>query len=69
MAVDVGHLLVVKNQLIAAIDAAALSAAKNPSLTDAQAQAQVQAFIDANFSSQNKISVSNLTINRNPDQT
>jgi Flp pilus assembly protein TadG len=64
VAVDVGHLLVVKNQLIAAVDAAALSAAKNPTLTDAQAQAQVQAFINANFSSQNQISVSNLTINR-----
>ena len=64
VAVDVGHLLVVKNQLIAAIDAAALSAAKNPTLTDAQAQAQVQAFINANFSSQNQISVSNLTISR-----
>ena len=64
VAVDVGHLLVVKNQLIAAIDAAALGAAKNPNLTDAQAQAQVQSFINANFSSQNNISVSNLTINR-----
>ena len=39
--------------------------AKNPSLyTDkAKTQAQVQAFIDANFTSQNKISVSNLTTN------
>ena len=64
VAVDVGHLLVVKNQLIAAIDAAALSAAKNPTLTDAQAQAQVQAFINANFSSQNHITVSNLIISR-----
>ena len=46
------------------LDAAALSAAKNPNLTDAQALAQVQAFINANFSSQNQITVSNLTINR-----
>ena len=69
VAVDVGHLLVVKNQLAAAIDAAALSAAKSPSLTDAQAQAQVQAFINANFSSQNQISVSNLTINRANNNT
>ena len=69
VAVDVGHLFVVKNQLAAAIDAAALSAAKSPSLTDAQAQAQVQAFINANFSSQNQISVSNLTINRANNNT
>ena len=64
VAVDVGNLLVVKNQLSAALDAAALSAAKNPSLTDVQAQALVQAFLNANFSSQNQITVSNLTINR-----
>ncbi len=69
VAVDIGHILVVKNQLIAAIDAAALSAAKNPTLTDAQAQAQVQAFINANFSSQNQISVSNLKITRANNNT
>ncbi|MGO9172460.1 MAG: pilus assembly protein TadG-related protein [Rhodomicrobium sp.] len=53
VAVDVGQLLVIKNQLSAAIDAAALNIAANPSLTSTQAQAQAQAFVNANFSTQN----------------
>ena len=64
VAVDIGHLLVVKNQLAAAVDAATLSAAKNPTLTTPQAQALVQAFVNANFPSQNNITVSVLPIQR-----
>ena len=50
VAVDMGQLLVMKNQLAAAVDAAALGAAGLP--LD-QAQTQAQAFVSANFSSQN----------------
>ena len=52
VAVDVGQLLLVKNQLASAIDAAALDIGANPGLTQAQAQAQAQAYINANFSTQ-----------------
>ena len=52
--VDVGQLLVAKYQLAAAIDAAALNIAATPGLTTAEAQAQAQAFVDANFTSQSK---------------
>jgi Flp pilus assembly protein TadG len=52
VAVDVGQLLIVKNQLASAIDAAALDIGANPGLTQAQAQAQAQAYINANFSTQ-----------------
>ena len=50
VAVDMGQLLVMKNQLAAAVDAAALGVAGLP--LD-QAQTQAQAFVSANFSSQN----------------
>ena len=50
VAVDMGQLLVMKNQLAAAVDAAALGAA---GLSLDQAQTQAQAFVSANFSSQN----------------
>ncbi len=52
VAVDFGQLLIVKNQLSSAIDAAALDIGASPGLTQAQAQAQAQAFVNANFSSQ-----------------
>jgi Flp pilus assembly protein TadG len=52
VAVDVGQLLLIKNQLAAAIDAAALDIGATPGLTQAQAQAQAQAYVDANFTTQ-----------------
>jgi Flp pilus assembly protein TadG len=52
VAVDVGELLLVKNQLAAAIDAAALDIGATPGLTQAQANAQAQAFVNANFAAQ-----------------
>ena len=42
VAVDFGQLLLVKNQLAAAIDAAALDIGATPGLTQAQAQAQAR---------------------------
>ncbi|MGO9483326.1 MAG: pilus assembly protein TadG-related protein [Rhodomicrobium sp.] len=52
VAVDMGQLLVAKNQLSSAIDAAALDIGANPLLTQAQAQTQAQAYINANFATQ-----------------
>jgi len=52
VAVDVGQLLIVKNQLQSAIDAAALDIGANPSWTQAQAQTQAQNYVNANFSTQ-----------------
>lgn len=52
VAVDMGQLLLAKNQLASAIDAAALDIGANPLLTQAQAQTQAQAYINANFSTQ-----------------
>ena len=52
VAVDFGQLLLVKNQLAAAIDAAALDIGATPGLTQAQAQAQAQAYVNANFTTQ-----------------
>ena len=66
VAVDVGQLLVVKNQLWAALDAAALNIARTPSLTSAQAQAQVQAFLNANFASQSTATLTSFTLTRTP---
>ncbi len=53
VAVDVGQLLVIKDQLQGAIDAAALNLGANPSLTSTQAQTHAQAFVGANFTTQN----------------
>ena len=52
VAVDVGQALLVKNQLASAIDAAALDIAATPGLTQDQANAQAQAFVNANFATQ-----------------
>jgi Flp pilus assembly protein TadG len=62
VAVDVGQLLVVRDQLSASIDAAALNVGANPTLTTAQAQAQAQAFVKANFSSQSNATLTSLTL-------
>jgi Flp pilus assembly protein TadG len=62
VAVDIGQLLVIKNQLSAAIDAAALDIGANPGLTNTQAQAQAQAFVNANFSTQTTATLSSLTV-------
>jgi len=62
VAVDVGQLLVAKYQLAAAIDAAALNVAATPGLTDAQAETQAQAFVDANFTSQSKARLSGFSV-------
>ena len=65
MAVDVGRLLVVKNRLISAVDAAALGLAKNPSLTDATAETNlVNGFVNADFPLQSGITFSQPTIVR-----
>ena len=65
MAVDVGQLLVVKNRLISAVDAAALYLAKNPTLTDATAETNlVNAFVNADFPSQSGITFSQPTVTR-----
>ena len=62
VAVDVGQLLVAKYQLAAAIDAAAINVAATAGLTPAQARAQAQAFVDANFTSQSKARLSGLSV-------
>jgi Flp pilus assembly protein TadG len=68
VAVDVGRLLVVKNQLTTVVDAAAIALAKSPSLTDATAeQALVNAFRDADFPSQTGITFTDPVVTR-PDK-
>lgn len=52
VAVDLGQILVIKNQLQSAIDAAALEIAANPTWPQAQAQSQAQNYVNANFSTQ-----------------
>ncbi len=52
VAVDVGQLLTVKNQLSSAIDAAALSIATTPGISQSNALVQAQNFVSANFSAQ-----------------
>ncbi len=70
VAVDVGQLLVIKDQLASAIDAATLDIGANPSWTQAQAQTQAQAFVNANFSTQNaSVTLSNLTVTQNNSAT
>ncbi len=49
IAVDYGEYLVLKQQLQNAVDAAALDIGQQPSLSDAAAKSQVQAFIAANY--------------------
>ncbi len=66
VAVDVGQLLVAKYQLAAAIDAAALNIAATPGLTPQDAEAQAQAFVDANFTSQSKARLSALSVTQGP---
>ncbi len=63
VAVDVGELLLVKNQLAASIDAAALDIGATPGLTQAQANAQAQAFVNANFSTQYPSATVSLPLN------
>ncbi len=65
VATDVGRLLVVKNQLATVVDAAAIALAKKPSLTDQTAeQTLVNAFRDADFSSQTGITFTTPTVQR-----
>lgn len=65
VAVDVGRLLVVKNQLATAVDAAAIALAKNPSLTDqTKEQTLVNAFEAADIPSQTGVSFSTPTVQR-----
>ena len=66
VAVDVGQLLVAKYQLAAAIDAAALNIAATPGITPQEAEAQAQAFVDANFTSQSKARLSALSVTQGP---
>ena len=66
VAVDIGQLLVAKYQLAAAIDAAALNIAATPGITPEDAQAQAQAFVAANFTSQSKASLSALSVTQGP---
>ncbi len=49
IAVDLGEFLVMKQQLQSAVDAAALDIGQQPTLSDAAASSQVQAFIAANY--------------------
>jgi Flp pilus assembly protein TadG len=49
IAVDLSQFLVMKQQLTAAVDAAALDIGSAPALSDADANAEVQAFIAANY--------------------
>ncbi len=49
VAIDLSQFLVMKQQLQAAADAAALTIGKNPSLSDEQATSQAQAYIAANY--------------------
>jgi Flp pilus assembly protein TadG len=66
VAVDVGQLLIVKNQLQSAIDAAALDIGTNPSLTTAQAQTQAQNYVNANFSTQySSATLTSLSVTQN----
>ncbi len=65
MAVDMGRLLVVKNRLISAVDAAALDLAKNSSLTNATAETNlVNAFVNATFPMQNGVTFAQPIITR-----
>ncbi|MGA7324744.1 MAG: TadE/TadG family type IV pilus assembly protein [Rhodomicrobium sp.] len=66
VAVDIGQFLVMKDQLSAAVDSAALNIAANPSLTAAQAKAQAQAFVNANFLTQSQATLSSLTVTQSP---
>jgi Flp pilus assembly protein TadG len=49
VAVDLSQFLVMKQQLVAAVDAAALDVGNSPALSDADATAEAQAFIAANY--------------------
>jgi Flp pilus assembly protein TadG len=49
IAVDLSQFLVMKQQLRAAVDAAALDIGQQPTLSDAAATSEVQAFITANY--------------------
>ena len=49
IAIDVSQFLVMKQQLRSALDAAALDIAQQPTLSDAAATSEVQAFITANY--------------------
>jgi Flp pilus assembly protein TadG len=49
VAIDFSQFLVMKQQLVAAVDAAALDLGRSPDLTDAQASEKAQSFVDANF--------------------
>ncbi len=65
MAVDVGRLLVVKNRLITAVDAATLDLAKNPTLTDATGETNlVNAFVNADFPLQSGMTFSQPIVTR-----
>ncbi len=66
VAVDVGELLIIKNQLQSAIDAAALDIGANPSWTQTQAQTQAQNYVNANFSTQySSATLTKLTVTQN----
>ena len=69
VAADARQLMIVKNQLQSAIDAAALDIGTNPSLTSAQAQTQAQNYVNANFSTQySSATLSSLAVTQSQSQ-
>jgi len=65
LAIDYGQFLVMKNQLAASVDAAALDVARFPNLTDDQALAKANAFVAANYPASTAIgTLQSLTVTR-----
>ncbi len=63
VAVDMGQFLVMKQQLRAAIDAAALDIGGQPALTDAAATTEAKAFIAANYPALTKVgTITSITV-------
>lgn len=67
IAIDLSQFLVMKQQLAAAADAAALDVAQSPTLSDADASAEAQAFIAANYPALSAIgTLQSVTVTRAP---
>lgn len=67
VAVDLGQFLVMKQQLQAAIDAAALDIGGQPTLSDAAATAEAKAFMTANYPALTKVgTITSITVTRSP---
>jgi Flp pilus assembly protein TadG len=65
IAIDMSQFLVMKQQLIAAVDAAALDVGNSPTLSDDEATAEAQAFIAANYPAASRVgTLTSVTVTR-----